>query len=290
MPLVQVFTPTDLRSDSPPNLGEYFPRILAEGDSWFSVGSQRAQNLIRNLHFERRACVTSLAYPGDTGANMAGELPTGHRRMDLWMSDFSGFVGDPSGEEYHAILLSAGGNDLIDALPSLLKAGVDYAAVDPLRPQSMIDAEALAAFDNFLSANIRQIVNYVRDSSSASRDAPIVMHTYDYATPNNAPARFGPLNTGPWMYPSLVARNIPAPLWVPLADYLLKHLADVLTKLMGPDMPEFHVVRTLGTVTRATRGATGESGDWENEIHLTAGGYRKVANKVAAKVVEELGL
>lgn len=290
MPLVQVFTPTELRSDNPPDLNAYYPRILAEGDSWFSYGSHKAQSLVRNLQFERRACVTNLASPGDTGADMAGELPAGHRRMDLWMSEFSGFVGDPSGEEYHAILLSAGGNDLIDALPSLLKAGVDTAAVDPLQPQSMIDTGALAAFDHFLSANIRQIVNFVRDSASASRDAPIVMHTYDYATPNNAPAKFGPLRQGPWMSPALVARNVPLPLWVPLADFLLKHLADTLAGLMGPDMPEFHVVRTLGTVTRAAPGATGESGDWENEIHLTAGGYRKVANKVAAKIVEELGL
>jgi lysophospholipase L1-like esterase len=92
------------------------------------------------------------------------------------------------------------------------------------------------------------------------------------------------------MYPVLVQRGVPTSLRVPLADYLLKHLADVLSGLMGADMPEFHVVRTLGTVTRAALGATGESGDWENEIHLTAGGYRKVANKVAAKIVEELGL
>lgn len=290
MPLVQVFTPTDLRKDTPPDLNAYYPRILAEGDSWFSVGSHKAQNLIRNLYFQRNACVVSLAYPGDTGADMAAELPSGHRRMDLWMSDFAGFVGDPSGEEYHAILLSAGGNDLIDAMPALLKPGVDYTAIDPAQPQSMIDAAALAAFDNFLSANVRQMVNFVRDSTSASRDAPIIMHTYDYATPNNAPAKMGPLRAGPWMYPVLVQRGVPTTLWVPLADFLLKHLADVLTGLMGADMPEFHVVRTLGTVTRATLGATGESGDWENEIHLTAGGYRKVANKVAAKVVEELGL
>jgi lysophospholipase L1-like esterase len=221
---------------------------------------------------------------------MAGVLPTGHRRMDLWMSEFSGFVGDPSGEEYHAILLSAGGNDLIDALPSLLKPGAVTATIDPTQPGAAIDNAALAAFDNFLSANIRQLVNFVRDGSGASRDAPIIMHTYDYATPNNSPAKLGPLNSGPWMYPVLVQRNLPATLWVPMADFLLKHLADVLSALVGPDMPEFHVVRTLGTVTRATLGATGESGDWENEIHLTAGGYRKVANKVAAKVVEELGL
>lgn len=290
MPLAQVFTATELRSDNPPDLNAYYPRILAEGDSWFSTGSHRAQNLVRNLQFERRACVTNLAYPGDTSADMASALPPSHRRMDLWMSEFSGFVGDPSSEEYHAILLSAGGNDLIDALPSLLKTGVDYSTVDPARPQSMLDADALAAFDNFLSANIRQMVNFVRDSASASRDAPIIMHTYDYATPNNAPAKFGPFTQGPWMYPSLVARGVPAALWVPLADHLLKHLAETLTGLMGSDMPEFHVVRTLGTVTRAAPGATGESGDWENEIHLTAGGYRKVANKVAAKIVEELGL
>jgi lysophospholipase L1-like esterase len=290
MPLVQVFTPTDLRKDTPPDLNAFYPRLLAEGDSWFSVGSHKAQNLIRNLHFERHACVVSLAYPGDTGADVAAALPKSHRRMDLWMSEFGGFVADPSSEEYHAILLSAGGNDLIDALPALLKTGVNYAAVDPGQPQALVDAAALAQFDQFLIRNIRRIVAFVRDSAGPSRDAPIVMHTYDYATPNNAAAQMGPVQVGPWMYPHLVARGIPTALWIPLSDYLLKHLADTLTGVMAPDLPEFHVVRTLGTVTRAALGATGESGDWENEIHLTAGGYRKVANKVAAKIVEELGL
>lgn len=290
MPLAQVFTPTDLRKDTPPDLNAFYPRILAEGDSWFSVGSHKAQNLIRNLNFDRHACVVSLAYPGDTGAAMANALPTGHRRMDLWMSEFGGFVADPSSEEYHAILLSAGGNDLIDALPALLKLGVDYTTANPAQPQRLVNSTALAQFDAFLSTNIRRLVNFVRDSAGPSRDAPIIMHTYDYATPNNAPAQMGPIQVGPWMYPHLVARTMPASLWIPLSDYLLKHLADTLTGLAGPDMPEFHVVRTLGTVTRAALGATGESGDWENEIHLTARGYRKVANKVAAKVVEELGL
>lgn len=290
MPYVHVFSPAELRSDNPPDLNAFYPRILAEGDSWFSIGSHKAQNLVRNLQFERRACVVNLAYPGDTAAGMADALPTGRRRTDLWMSDFGGFVGDPSGEEYHAILLSAGGNDLIDALPALLKNGVNYANADPAQPAALLDGAALAAFDHFLSANLRRIVTFVRDSASASRDAPIVMHTYDYATPNNAPAKMGPLTAGPWMYPVLVARGVPTRFWVPLADHLLRHLADVLTALVGPDMPDFHVVRTLDTVARAALGASAESGDWENEIHLTVSGYRKVASKVAARLVTELGL
>ena len=56
------------------------------------------------------------------------------------------------------------------------------------------------------------------------------------------------------------------------------------------DLPDFHVVNTLDTLTRAQLGARGESGDWDNEIHPSRSGYKKLARKLAKAICDELGL
>ena len=46
----------------------------------------------------------------------------------------------------------------------------------------------------------------------------------------------------------------------------------------------FHVADTRGALTPAAASATGPSGDWENEIHPSAAGYRKLAERVSPVV------
>jgi len=74
---------------------------------------------------------------------------------------------------------------------------------------------------------------------------------------------------------------------VPLAEHLLRHLAGLLK---GLDLEDLHVINTLDTITRAQLGATGESGDWDNEIHPSRSGYKKLGRRVAKAIGDELGL
>jgi lysophospholipase L1-like esterase len=90
-----------------------------------------------------------------------------------------------------------------------------------------------------------------------------------------------------WMQPKLVAAGVPQHLWVPISDYLIEHMARLLR---GLDLVDFHVVNTLGTIQRAAPGATGSSGEWDNEIHPSRRGYAKLAAKMSAAIREELGL
>ncbi|MEA3411627.1 MAG: hypothetical protein U9R74_08815 [Pseudomonadota bacterium] len=111
----------------------------------------------------------------------------------------------------------------------------------------------------------------VRDrEGSPARGKPIVTHTYDCATPRNSPARFlfVPL-LGPWLHKAVKGAGVPERDRVAVSDYLAKRLADAIPALQkAPDrVPNFHVVDTLGTLTRARPGSIGESGDWINEIH-----------------------
>ncbi|MEW5880272.1 MAG: hypothetical protein AB1761_07500 [Pseudomonadota bacterium] len=288
MPKVRVIKPNELdRYDI--FLNDYYPALLAEGDSWFSLGAIPAYNMLDPLEFETFGAVVNLAYPGDTADDMRRALPaSGGRRIDLWASELALHLADRNAYAYQGILLSAGGNDLIAAFPHLLRRGVDYASADPADPAALIDADALARFDTYLTGSLTGIVRYIREDGGPNRDAPIFTHTYDYPTPNDAPARILGVRVGTaWMYPKLVEAGVPQHLWVPVSDYLIEHMARLLR---GLDLVDFHVVSTLGTIQRAALGATGSSGEWDNEIHPSRRGYAKLAAKMAAAIRAELGL
>ena len=286
MPYVQVFTPGQLRTDNPPDLNAFYPRLLAEGDSWFSLGSVPGCNLLDQLEFSTHGAVVSLAYPGDTVQQMRAALgDSGSRRIDVWASEFASFIADRSAYPFTALLLSGGGNDLIDAIPHLLKKDF-FATVDPSQPAAAIDADALALFDRFIIDSFSGLINVVRSAPNANRDVPVFCHTYDYPTPNDAPATvFGQRVGRSWLWPALRAAQVPQALWQPLSDHLLEHLA---ATLQGLDLPGLHVVNTLDTIERAAPDTTGESGEWENEIHPNAAGYRKLADKLAQAMRTEL--
>lgn len=267
--------------DTGVDLNAYALRLLAEGDSWFSLGSIPPHNLLMELRFEKRAIVIDLAYPGD-------EVQKMFRRMWDYGGEFANMLTMRSIWRWDAILLSGGGNDLIAAFPHLLRADIDAARVDPTRPQDLVDAAALALLDQYLVESYRGFVEYRDRAGSPNAGVPMIAHTYDYPTPNDAPAlAFGVRISGPWIYPLLNGR-IPRSAWQPLTDYLLDHVAQTLLSLPA-QLPDFHVVDTRGTLVRAALGAQGDSNDWENEIHPNAGGYRKLAAKVAAEVLRRVG-
>ena len=289
MPKACIIRPAELDADTPPDLNGFFPCIVAEGDSWFSLGSVPPKNILQELDFSTHSAVVNLAFPGDTAADLRRALKSsGRKHVDSWLSEFGRIVCDRSSYSYAAILLSAGGNDLIDAVPHLLKRGINYADADPAQPQQIVDESALAQFDTFLLDNLSALLRFVRDQPSPNRDAPVFIHTYDYPTPNDAPATvLGGRIGEAWLYPNLVAAGVPSVLWQPLMRYLLDHLAGQLSALA---LPDFHVVRTTGLLVPAALGATGASGDWENEIHPTSGGYRKIARRLVDAISAELGL
>jgi lysophospholipase L1-like esterase len=258
-------------SVSPPGGGWH---MLAEGDSWFSFGSLFGNSLLNKLRFDRSTLVTATSKPGDTLRHMA----------DWWRdADFSALVdGGPQGQrawKFDAILLSGGGNDLIDAVSDqwvdrqLLRRFEPGDAL-PATPADCIHADAWQRFEGYLRANFASLSGFVANSAKNSA-TPLFVHTYDYPTPNNAPALPGGKS---WLRPAMEAHNIPPALWQALSDHLIEQLAGVVRSLPAT-LPNVHVVDTLGTLVRAAAGATGSSNDWRNEIHPSAGGYAKLARK-----------
>jgi hypothetical protein len=117
-------------------------------------------------------------------------------------------------------------------------------------------------------------------------DVPLFMHTYALLQPRNAPVKY--IKSGPWLYQACLWLGIDESLWIEVAKMVLSDLATTLNAL---DLPNFHVIDTLAMTTSivpSVPGTTGNSNDWENEIHPNRGGYRKLAATWAEEIARVL--
>ncbi|MEW5787555.1 MAG: hypothetical protein AB1899_06855 [Pseudomonadota bacterium] len=262
-------------NDSPisPDDAAYSWRFLAEGDSWFTIGAIPSSNLLYELRLKKSAVILNLGYPGDTIANIA-QLSAN--------TEFSRRLAHPNwASDWSAILMSGGGNDLIDQAADIIRAtplGTGKKAADH------IDADRLAQFKAGVKAGYRAIVALRDSAGSPNKGKPVIVHTYDFPTPRPAPATFiiAPI-TKPWLHPVFERYQIGKSMRIKVADLLLNALADTLLEL-EKELPNFHVVETRDTLERAQIDARGNSGDWLNEIHPNGDGYRKIADKLAARL------
>lgn len=251
--------------------GEYTNHILAEGDSWFGWAHMNlvpSSNLLEELRFDRSTVVVSYAYSGDTIRNMAD------------LSANAAFAEEIRASQYEAIMLSGGGNDLIDALPHVIRR-CDPAAPPP-NAAACIDQNALdTLFDQFVIPNYRQIINHRGTGQALNRNTPVIIHTYDNPTSRNAPATF--INNipavGPWLWRALRNAQVPQTFDRDITDHVFGRLRTAL-RTLDDAANHVHVVDTSGTIARANAGDTGLSGDWINEIHPDAHGYSLLAARL----------
>lgn len=254
-------------NDSDPLLSDFRFKILAQGDSWFSIGANppwSTSNILQQFHFTQRVAIINCAYPGITLANEV--------RRSMY---FNALLTGNFSTKWDAILISGGGNDLIDALlgdkpllrPDVIANGPDVS--------QYVDQQRLARFKEDIAQSMAELE--AQKASGQNKDVPVFFNTYDYPTARNAPA--GP-NIGPWLWKALGKAKVPDAAWPGLTSYLF----DVLNTCLengAARMRNAHLVKTHDVLTRAKDAAPGESGDWENEIHPTAAGYRKLAQKWA---------
>jgi hypothetical protein len=276
--------PADLNRPDTEPLSQFHWRFLAEGDSWFSIGALnpfKSANLLQQMAFSKRCVAVSCAFPGDTLQRMVNV-----RRDPQFVSLLAGAAQRP----WDALLFSAGGNDLIDALG----AGGGGVALSQrlLRRQSewgpssngaarYVSEEGWATFATYLGANFEALLA-LRDQGE-SAGCPVFVH--GYAVPTPRPAGSGPV--GPWLLPSLRAYQIPAAAHLALARILIERLAALLASFAA-DRTRFANLHffdsTRVALDPAQPGSTGVSGDWSNEIHLTHAGCRKVARPWGAAI------
>lgn len=261
-------------SDTDPDDGLYDKRILAEGDSWFSLGGIPTSNLLFNLKFNGFVVVVNCARPGDT-IRRVGKIAK-NPNLKKAMSGRDGYAWD-------AILLSGGGNDLIDDIGKIIKKFRKKKS----HPDEYCDLDELGKTLASVEKGYRKIIKLRDKAGSSCKGKPVITHTYDWMTPRNSPARFFPFKvSGPWIYTALKDARVPESEWNAISDYVVDRLRDTIKGLTrGADsLSNFHVVDTQDTITPAALGETGTSGDWMNEIHPAGDGYKAIAVKISKKV------
>ena len=281
---VKVITPGTLQG-----VGEVGPfpleqlerKYLAQGDSWFSIGSippGLTSNILDNLVLSRSAVAVNCAFPG---AKLARMIETTRN------AQFLRLLRGKLALRWDAILLSGGGNDLIEAAGSdpsqpahlRLFTTAQERGTETLQPDAYISEPGWTTFADHITAVFDQLVQ-ARDRDK-NRSVPLVFHTYAPLMPRPAPAGAG---FGPWLQPSMTRFSIPDADWFAVASALIDRLATLLQSIIAAHTAAdancaLHLVdsRSAGLVM-AARGSTGVSGDFQNEIHLTNAGYKKVGS------------
>lgn len=252
-------------------------KYLTQGDSWFSIGTfppWSTTNLLQQMVLSRSTLAVNCARPGVALVHMT-DTSTARIFLNLLNGNLAW--------KWDALLMSGGGNDLIDAANTSPGAPLDQRLLltsgewaSGASPSRYLSAAGWNTFADHMS-EVADLLLVQRDEKRLNRDIPIFFHTYDYVTPRNSPAGLG---NGPWLFKALSAYGVPKADWNGLADELMnRHATMWLGMAAKLTARNVHVVDSRGSTTRATAGTTGASNDWENEIHPTPAGYSLLARK-----------
>jgi hypothetical protein len=286
------------RSEPPP-LSDFGRRLLAEGDSWFTIGTlnlTQASNVLFKLDLTQTTAIVNCAYPGDTLRRIVDCLRDPYFDKLLRKPNFASF--------WEAILISAGGNDLIDAaqVPPVDRQGQPIAPErrllltpaeahgDATDPDRFISGPGWDSLAGYLKANFAVLAQRRDQGPSANR--PIFVHTY--ATPTVRPSGTVGAPNG-WLFAAFEAAGIAVADRQATCDRLFDRLRQLLKGLdttsgSANALPHVHVFDSAGLsdIVAALPGSTGSSNDWVNEIHLTPDGYGKLGRAFGAYIDQVL--
>jgi hypothetical protein len=272
MPDITLIAPSQLNGGEAGGfpMDEFPLQFLAQGDSWFSVGSIPpflTSNLFDKMSLSKRAVAVNCARPG---AELQHMTSTTSNRTFLQL------LNGKAARRWTALLLSGLGNDVISAAQSppssaaamrLLAKKTEWAAA--VAASRYISEAGWQTFEQH-ATDVFQVLLQNRDKAAVNRGIPIVLHTYDFATARNAGAGVG---FGPWLFKAFTAFEIPTADWDALSTELLGRVRKLILQIAASD-PSIHVVDTQGTLQPARITDVGPTVHWQNEIHPTRTGYR----------------
>lgn len=289
MPKLKQFSPLDVILDrhGARDFPQFPRRFLAQGDSWFTFGAVNVlstSNLLNDMQLAVESCAVNCATPGKVLSHMVDLRSQVH---------FANLLVGVHRRAWHAILLSGGGNDLIDfigvpprtgngdATPARLRALLTQAERGtPATAADFVSEEGWQTFVDHIVPQFEAVVDMRDAAKSQSQGVPMIVHTYDIITPCDV----GPgLGRPAWLFPALQAYQVPTAFWVDLAGIFLSRYR-ALVESLAQTLPNFHVAQTQGTLTPQPLGTTGATPDWQNEIHPSPAGYLKLGRVVAAKI------
>ena len=254
--------------------------VLAQGDSWFSIGAIPpgvTSNLLAQMEFTRSAACVNCARPG---------IHLTHMSDTSSQKTFRKLLAGKFAVKWDAILFSGGGNDLIEAAtvgpnkpPHLrLLATEAERGASPPTGDAYVSNPGWQTFETHMTAVFDALVAF-RDSG-VNRHVPMGFHTYAHIMPRPAPVA---PTVGPWLEPAMKDFVVPSSHWLDVSAALMDRLADLFGRLIAahqlvdPEC-ELHLVDSRPVpIDLGQQEDAGVSGDFFNEIHPTRGGYTKLA-------------
>lgn len=235
-----------------------FPKrlvMLTEGDSWFSYPLNA--NIADYIEMMSDFSVLRLEHNGDEAREILAAGSEQLKKLRYYLKNYP----------VDALLLSAGGNDLVSGELSRLLArkvnGATWQSTVNLAKFTTVLDEIVAAYTRLLDA---------RDTLRPK--CVVLAHSYCYFEPSGRKATgpFGLLKAGPWMRPVLIARGIdPDTEGRELARYLIDELHARLVALSA-DRSRFHVIDMRAALPA-------DDAHWADEIHPSGTGFRKLAEQ-----------
>jgi hypothetical protein len=243
---------------------------VAEGDSWFDYPFY---DIIEMLEDDYAFEVESVAHKGDAAEEMAysgGQLEELTRRLEKLLR---------RGTLPRAILLSAGGNDIVgDEFHMLINHAASRSPGINRQVMEGVIGERLAqAYVHMLGA-----LTHVCTAVVGAR-IPILVHGYDYPVPDGRGYLGGWwLLPGPWMDPGFRRKGYAD---LPERIRIVKELIDAFNRMLSgvARLPEFQHVRHVDL-----RGTLSNGPDypewWDNELHPTRRGFAEVTRRFVAAI------
>jgi len=255
------------------------PKLLFEGDSWFSIPDNASIPV--QLDSLLDLSILCLADPGDTLEDLTAGRQ--YKRLESLIRS------ERYGQTWDAIVLSAGGNDIIGPEIARYLVRPRRASRDP---EDYIDNEELnPALDGMRERF--ETLKQLRDTSTANPDTPILVHTYSYLSPRDAAHRLLVWKTsGPWIYPHMIAAGITdAAVQRAIVRYLLDRFHGVLRDIARARGSNFHVVDTRRALPPAgTSRRKADRSLWGDEIHPTSRGFHRIARNYFVPALKKLGI
>ncbi|MDX2155565.1 MAG: CHAT domain-containing protein [Hyphomicrobiaceae bacterium] len=224
-------------------------RLLAEGDSWF-LYPVLLRDVVDNL--EEDYAILSDAAAGDTLDGMLGGLDALAELIDQ--------------HQVHAMLLSAGGNDIAgEPLRRYLEAVADAGA----EPSAYIGH----AFDDFLDETRDRLRVFFSELMGRQPELRIFCHGYDWPRP-----RAG----GHWLAPAMTALQIRDDAQPAILKLMIDRYYDMLLGLQQLIGERLIVVDV--------RGIVGDGPEWFDELHPNNAGFSRVADRFRAAINAAYGI
>jgi metacaspase-1 len=235
------------------------PRILAEGDSWFEY--PYSKDLI--VWLGERYPVLSLAKAGDSFREVTAV------RDEL----FSVLRHPPQRKDFHIVLLSLGGNEVMGRME------------DVVYPFDINRSE-----DNYIRSTYQDLLDDVKSKYSKIIDRIIdnhtqhvILHGYDYPDAREPMQPGDQPNGSQWIGPPLKhERGIDTlQTWRRIANMMIERYNTMLKGLAA--RPQYsgrvHFVSLLGTIGQKDHRHGPNSDMWADEIHGSDEGFAKLAEK-----------